>query len=96
LSCYYQYVIPAIRKMQGAENPALHNFMLPLLQDIKNTSGKTLYAPARITNEGIEPLTGKGSHALQSYAMANAVIELPPEPQELKVGTSVLVHMLPS
>jgi molybdopterin molybdotransferase len=96
LSCYYQYVIPAIRKKQGTENNSLQKCMLPLAQDVKNTTGKTLYIPARITDEGIEQLTGKGSHALQSYAMANAVIELPPEPQELKAGTVVLVHMLPS
>jgi molybdopterin molybdotransferase len=96
LSCYYQYVIPAIRIKQGAENTALQNCKLPLAQDVKNASGKTLYAPAKISGDGVEPLTGKGSHALQSYAMANAVIELPPEPQELKAGTNVLVHILPS
>lgn len=96
LSCYYQYVIPALYKLQGALSSNLYSCELPLIKEVTNSSGKTLFIPSVISNEGVEALSGKGSHALQSFALANGVIELPPEPTELKAGTNVLVHILPS
>jgi molybdopterin molybdotransferase len=95
LSCFYQYVIPALRKMQGALNLQLLSCRLPILETIKNISGKTLFVPAFISQEGVIALTNKGSHALLGSALANALIELPPEPEEIDAGTNVLIHLLP-
>lgn len=96
LSCYYQYVIPALQKMQGALNLNLYSCELPLKKEMKNNTGKTLFTPAVISNDGVAPIAGKGSHALQSFALANAIIELSPNQIELEIGTTVLVHILPS
>jgi molybdopterin biosynthesis enzyme len=81
--------------MQGALNLQLLSCRLPILETIKNISGKTLFVPAFISQEGVIALTNKGSHALLGSALANALIELPPEPEEIDAGTNVLIHLLP-
>jgi molybdopterin molybdotransferase len=95
LNCFYQYVIPALRKIQAATSTSLTSCYLPVLQDVKNKSGKTLFLSATISEEGVKPMSGQGSHTLSNPAKADATIQLPASATDVIKGEKVLTYILP-
>lgn len=95
LTCFYEYVFPAIKKMLGRENIFLKTIQLPVSNEIIKKSGMALFLKAKATGSTIEPLDGQESFIMKSFADTNAFIYLPLEKETVKAGEIVEVHLLP-
>lgn len=95
LSCFYNYVYPALRKIQGFSDYFLKSIHLPLSTDYPKKSGLSNFLNAKIDNDKILPLEGQASYLLRSYAIADSLIYLPEESENLKAGQLVEVFLLP-
>ena len=95
LSCFYNYVYPALRKMQGFPNCFLKSVKLPIATDYQKKSGLANFLNAKMNNTNIYPLEGQASFQLRSYALADSIIYLPEESEMIKAGDIVEAFLLP-
>ncbi len=95
LVCYYEYVLPAIKKITGHQGYFLHKLRLPCAHAYTFNGERDEFLKAYATTENVIPLDGQESFALRSFALANALIYLPVTQQVVKKGDLVDVHLLP-
>jgi molybdopterin molybdotransferase len=95
LVCFYEYVLPALRKMRGYQDCFLKKIKVPILSDYAFDGARDEFLKALVTNEGVMMLDGQESFALRSFAVANAFIYLPNSQSTVKAGEMVEVHLLP-
>ncbi len=93
LSCFYMYVYPSFKKMAGLEHtlPKVMQLLLKLLK--KGDRPQFLKA---IYKEGkVSILEGQSSAMLQTFAVANALVKMPGDMEEIKINDTVEVFVLP-
>lgn len=95
LTCFYEYVYPCIRKLQGRNDLFLTTIKLSTEQDIPKKKGLANFLKAKVSVTGVLPLEGQESFKIRSFADANAFIYLPYEKENIKAGDVVEVHLLP-
>jgi len=95
LSCFYVYVYPAIRIMQGRKDIFLKKIQASITNDYAKKAGLSFFLKGKISGEKVTPLEGQESYILSSFAMADCLIYLPAEKENLKEGELVEVHLLP-
>lgn len=95
LVCFYEYVIPAIRKMYGRKDLFLASFRLPLNDDYGFDGERDEFVRGFADMNHARTLVGQESFALRSFAIANALIYLPVSQSKVKKGDLVEVHLLP-
>ncbi len=96
LSCFYEYVYPALRIMQGRSDTFLKKMNLPIAKDYNKKAGLSFFLKGKISNKTVIPLEGQESYILSSFALADCLIYLPAEKENIKAGDSVEIHMLPT
>lgn len=96
LVCFYQYVYPVIKSIQGFEKVELPKAYKKLLKTIKSNEDRAQFMRAKVTEEGVMPLEGQDSFMLYSFALANALIYVPNGTEIIKENQMVEVHLLPS
>ena len=96
LTCFYEFVYPALRMIQGRDTIFLNSLQLPALKEIPKKKGLANYLKAEIKPNGILPLSGQESFIMKSFAGAGAFIYLPMEKETVAVGELVEVHLLPN
>lgn len=92
LSCYYQYICPAIDAFVHFSHLKEKN--LPLLADYTKKAGLTHFLKAKATDRGVEILSGQESYLLLTFSLANALVELPEEGEVFHAGTMVSVRII--
>lgn len=95
LVCYYEYVLPAIRKLSGRSEFFLRALQMPVTVDYSFDGERDEFLKAYANQASVTPLTGQESFALHSFAVANAIIYLPVKQQNVRKGDLVEVHLLP-
>ena len=95
LTCFYYYVYPAIRQLQGNSNLFLKSLKLPIQSDYNKKKGLSNFLKSRIENNHVVPLEGQESYKLSSFAIADSMIYLPEDVENIKSGTLVDVLILP-
>lgn len=95
LSCFYEYVFPAVKIMQGCQNIFLQKQMLPLSGEIFKKEGLALFLKGKIINEKVEILPGQESSNISSFSEANCLIYLPAQKSSVSAGELAEVHILP-
>ncbi|MDQ3020689.1 MAG: molybdopterin molybdotransferase MoeA [Bacteroidota bacterium] len=95
LTCFYEYVYPLLRKLQGYENYFLNQINLPLLKDLSKHFKLSNFLKAKIKANGVESLDGQPSYIIKSFAEADCFIYLPLETEFVKEGETVEVHLFP-
>jgi molybdopterin molybdotransferase len=95
LTCFYEYVYPALRKMQGRSNIFLNSLQMPISKRILKKRSLANFLKAKINNGIVESLEGQESFKMNSFAEANAFIYLPKEKENVEAGEMVEVHLLP-
>ncbi len=95
LVCFYEYVLPVLRKMSGESELDLKHFMLPLTKEYAQKGSLDLFLKAYFDEKGVEILECQESNVLTSFASANAIVYLPGGEQTLFKDTLVEVHILP-
>ena len=95
LSCFYMYVIPAIRKMCGYEDVSLEKRTLQLTANYSKSKNLTHFLKARCESNEVTILSAQSSAMLSSFANANCLACMPENQIEWNKGDSIEVYMLP-
>ncbi|MEO8146339.1 MAG: gephyrin-like molybdotransferase Glp [Bacteroidia bacterium] len=94
LVCFYQYVLPAMRKMSGHKNIELKKEFIPLADNYELKSERDLFLKAKVTNGIVELLGGQESNILKSFAEANALVFFEAGNRGVEKGEMVEVYLL--
>ncbi|MDP1744957.1 MAG: molybdopterin molybdotransferase MoeA [Bacteroidota bacterium] len=98
LTCFYEYVYPAIRLMMGSTLPYAiggAQTQMPIASDYLKKKGLSFFLKGKISDNTVIPLDGQESYILSSFASADCLIYLPEESENIKAGQLVEVHKLP-
>jgi len=95
LSCYYQYVLTALKQAVGLPNFALKKVYLPLSKAYVKKGNRAHFLKAKLTDASVEILDGQSSAMLFSFAYADALIYIPQDQMQTAAGALVEVHLLP-
>lgn len=99
LVCFYQHVLPALRKILGRSDARLPRVPAELEHDFRKPGGKVHFVRARVrpSASGLSVrLDGQqDSHTLRSFAEANALAVLPAELEFVPEGALVHCDLLP-
>lgn len=94
LTCFYEYVIPTIRKFSGGSFEKSGSYKQPLLHDYEKKGNLTHYLKAHTTQDGVVILGAQESYKLNSFTEANCLVMIEEEKNQLKKGDLVEVHLL--
>jgi molybdopterin molybdotransferase len=95
LVCYFEYVLPALRKIMGSKEPFLRSVRLPVRHAYRFDGERDEFLKARVEGNEVVSLDGQESFVIGSFAIANALIYLPVEQNQVAAGDLVEVHLLP-
>lgn len=92
---FYMYVVAHIHQRMAAQPIGMPQIRLPLSHDFrKRDDGKTHFLTGQLSGNGVKILGGQGSHMLQSFARAQAIVTLPGNQTAYPAGTEVVVSLL--
>ena len=95
LSCFYIYVLPAIRKYSGYSKSHLERRLLASENEYQKKGDRAQFLKAHAGNSRVVILDGQASSMIHSFSMANALVFLPEDQNEVKKGDKVQVVILP-
>lgn len=95
LVCFYEYVLPALKKIMGSREPFLRSVKLPLRHAYHFDGERDEFLKARVEGGEVVSLDGQESFVIGSFAVANAIIYLPVTQNRVEAGELVEVHLLP-
>jgi molybdopterin molybdotransferase len=95
LTCFYEYVVPAIQKMTGKTDPAPSGLTRVLAEDFGKKAGLTYFLKGKLDGESVIPLGAQESYRMNSFADADCLIVLEENKSEYRKGEIVEVHLLP-
>ncbi|MNQ45221.1 Molybdopterin molybdenumtransferase [compost metagenome] len=93
LTNFYVYVYPAIKNRMGFSEIHLPKLMRKLNSEITNSTGKTLFLKALYDETHVTVLDSQSSAMLNTFAIANSLLIVPNDMENLKKGA--LVTLLP-
>ncbi|WP_433764252.1 molybdopterin molybdotransferase MoeA [Flavobacterium ginsenosidimutans] len=91
LTNFYIYVYPAVKNRMGFSTTHLPKIVRKLDNQITNTTGKTLFLKALYNETSVEILDGQASSMLNSFAIANGLVIVPQDVENIKKGESVTI-----
>ena len=94
LTCFYEYVIPALSKMMHSPK-TIESKQVPLEHDHQKPAGLTHFLKALYNGETVSLQTGQESYKLSSFAAANCLAVFPEEETTFKKGQLIDIHFLP-
>ncbi|MFI5221235.1 MAG: gephyrin-like molybdotransferase Glp [Bacteroidia bacterium] len=95
LVCFYEYVYPVLKQMQGFSSFSLPVVKLRTLKEIKKKKGKSSFIRGKLINDGVLELEQQDSNMLRSFAEADGLIYLDKEKEMIDRDEEVEVHLLP-
>lgn len=96
LTCFYEYVLPVLRKLYGRKDVWLPSFQLPLAeQNSIRPLGRAQFLKATIQSGSVEILEGQSSAMLNTFALANSLVYVEANCEPKSDGNLVEVHLLP-
>jgi molybdopterin molybdotransferase len=92
LSCFYEYVMPAISSYTKKEY--FKTFKFPLANDFKKKPGITFFLKGKTSENEVAILNNQESYLMNSFAMADCIVELDEERDNFKKGDLVTISMI--
>ena len=93
LTCFYEYVIPALKKMtNGRQQLVVLN--APLSASFRKSIPFTQFLKGYYDGTSVTPLTSQESYKMNSFARANCLIVLDELDVECKAGDLKEIHMI--
>lgn len=94
LTCFYEYVLPALEKMmQKKDSIKIVNAILQ--NDYTKKAGLTHFLKGFYENEKVTILQSQASFQLKSFSIANCLIVIDEETENVKQKMEIKVHLLP-
>ena len=94
LTCFYQYVIPALEKLSKREI-GLQTSKVPLAKAFQKNAGLTHFLKGFYNGNTVATLDAQESYRLSSFAKANCLIQVNEDTTTLNEGELVDVYLLP-
>jgi molybdopterin molybdotransferase len=94
LTCFYEYVLPALEKMMQKKN-SIKITKAILENNYTKKSGMTHFLKGFYQDEKVVILESQASFQLKSFAQANCLLVMDEEMENVKQGNMVEVHLLP-
>jgi len=94
LTCFYEYVIPALEKMTG-QKLQLEIKHAPISGSYKKAAGLTHFLKGIFDGERVHVPEGQESYKLNSFARANCLVVIPESVTEVNSGDIIEIHLLP-
>ena len=91
LTCFYVYVLPALKKMLGLELVHIPKIKRKINVDFQNTTGKSLFLKGFYSDENVEVLESQSSAMLNTFAIANGFVFIPYDCSIIKKNQEVIV-----
>ncbi|WP_281633287.1 molybdopterin molybdotransferase MoeA [Flavobacterium luteolum] len=91
LTNFYIYVYPAVKNKMGFSNTHLPKIVRKLDSEVVNNTGKTLFLKALYNETSVTILEGQASSMLNSFAIANGLVIVPHDIENIKKGASVTI-----
>jgi molybdopterin molybdotransferase len=95
LTCFYEYVVPALEQLMGMTNSRVIRRQLPLTAGYTKKKGLTHFLKGICTPQEVTILPAQESYRLYSFAVANCLVYLEEDTEEIAAGTLAEVHLLP-
>jgi molybdopterin molybdotransferase len=95
MNCFYNFVLPAINRMQNAGECFLKSVRLPLKSDCVKKPGLSVFLKAKLDKDKVVLLDGQESYKMNSFAHADCLVYLPEQQGSLSAGEIVEVIVLP-
>ncbi|MBL4586325.1 MAG: molybdopterin molybdotransferase MoeA [Flavobacteriales bacterium] len=95
LSCFYEYVLPVMRKFMGRSDQFLTSLKLPISDGNIRSMARAQFLKAKVENGQVSLLEGQSSAMLNTFAFANALVYVPANSGNRKKGDLVELHLLP-
>jgi molybdopterin molybdotransferase len=94
ITCFYEYVLPAIEQMMGSSKPA--RLMTALLREpFRKVEGLTQFLKGYLENGSVSILAAQESYRLRSFAEANCLVRLDEKRVQYDMGETVEVRIIP-
>ncbi len=94
MTCFYQWVRPALLRMMGAGEQRVFVDTL-LSRDYHKPAHLTCFVKGILADGKVEPLDGQESYRMSSFALANALIRLDAGKSAYLAGDTVKVQLIP-
>ena len=96
LTCFYEYIGPAIRQMMGLRHHDILAVRKKLAAGFTKKAGLTYFLKGKIDGDEVMPLQAQESFQMGSFAEADCLIQLDENKTDYARGEVVEVHMLTS
>ena len=96
LTCFYEYITLAIRKMTGHLTPEPGSMQRTLTEGFHKKAGLTYLLKGKLQGDHVVPLDAQESYMMNSFAAADCLILLEEEKTSYQKGDRVVVHPFPS
>lgn len=93
--CFWEYVLPYLRAMQGTKDPWLHADTLPIAHELVAKGDRAEFRAAQVNGGQVTLLADEGSHMLRSLIDADALAYLPSTQRAWSAGDPIEVHYIP-
>ncbi|WP_316838481.1 gephyrin-like molybdotransferase Glp [Pedobacter gandavensis] len=94
LSCYYNYVLPAIKKL-AQQADSIKYIQAKLTSGYQKPAGLSHFLKGSYENGQVSPLSAQESFRLRSFALANCLICLEETKEDFQIGEMVTIMLLP-
>lgn len=95
LTCFYEYVLPALLQMAGQPCYQLPAMQCRLTAAVEKKPGLTHFMKAVCTHDTVSPLGAQESFRLSSFVQANCLLILEEAATRYEAGDTVTIHLLP-
>ncbi|MCC6371741.1 MAG: molybdopterin molybdotransferase MoeA [Bacteroidia bacterium] len=94
LTCFYEYIQPLLNKLMGREEENRKNIVLPLAAPYSKKAGLTHFLKGKLSGTEVLPLNGQESYLMNSFVVADCIIELEEDKSNFEKGDLVEVHLI--
>jgi len=96
LTCLFLYLLPLIKKIQGANSIHLNKVRLMINQDFSNHTEKQIFLKGKVSNEKVHVLSNQSSAKLSSFSICDALICIPENSNKILKNQKVDCILLPN
>ena len=94
LTCFYMYVVPSVKKMAGLDHD-LKKVMATSSTRFTKKGDRPQFLKAIYKEGKVSILEGQSSAMLHTFALANALVKMSGEREEIRINDTVEVFLLP-
>jgi molybdopterin molybdotransferase len=94
LTCFYEYIVPSILKMNGDSSEQLSTLKLTLTDSYTKKPGLTHFLKGKTNGNEVEILNSQESYIMSSFAAADCLVQLDENKTNFEKGELVEVHRI--